>query len=306
MAISAITIDNDGGVSVASFREIRESLANDYRAVFGSEGENINLEPSSPDGMMIDLFAFAYSAIAEHLQVVAQGMNPATASGVFLDYLASITVGGRNDGETDEELRNRICSAEHYGYATHDGMLTYLRTKIDGGVAISANDEDAPVNGIPAHGIEVFVPESVTATDDEIAQFIWDCKPAGIKAVGASSGIATDAAGVEHEVRFSPVTGKDFLVKITITEYEEEDLPEDYAERIREAVSAWGVTEYAPGKDIIPQRISVPVFGVDGIESVNVQASTDGGETWSCSRLPVEANAFAVLPAENITVQLEN
>lgn len=304
MAANAITIDKDGGVSVASFREIRESLANDYRSVFGSEGEGINLDPSAPDGMLLDLFAFAYSAIAEHLQVIVQGMNPATASGVFLDYLASITVGGRNEGETDEELRERIRSSDHYGYATYDGMLTYLRAKI-GDVGLSVNDEDVAEDGIPAHAFAVYVPETATASADEIAQFIWECKPAGIKAHGTSSGIAKDAAGFKHEVKFSTVTGKEFLAEITITEYEEEDLPDDYAERIRAAVADWAETEYTPGKDIIPQRISVPVFGIEGVESVEVRVSLDGGATWSGSRQPIAANSYASLPAENITVLSE-
>ena len=59
MAINAVTIDQNGGVSVASFREIREQLAADYRAIFDSEGESIDLDPSTPDGMLVDLFAFA-------------------------------------------------------------------------------------------------------------------------------------------------------------------------------------------------------------------------------------------------------
>lgn len=307
MAVEAIKIDADGGVSVASFREIRESLAKDFRTIFGDSEENkIDLSPSTPDGMLLDLFAFAYSAIAEHLQTVVQGMNPATASGIFLDYLAKITVGGRNAGETDEELRDRILTADHYGFATYDGMLTYLRAKIATGVTLRENPEDETADGLPPHSFEVFVPESATKTADEIAQAIWYCKPAGIKAAGSSEGTAKDAAGMTQPVRYSKVEKQTFLAKIEITEYEEEELPEDYADRIRAAVAEWAAGEYTPGKDIIPQRITVPVYGITGIESVAVTVSTDGGKTWSGARQPVAAGSYACLPAENVTVTPED
>lgn len=303
MATDAITIDKDGGVSVASFREIRERLESDYRAIFGSEGERIDLAPSTPDGMMLDLFAFSYSALADHLQTVVQGMNPATASGIFLDYLAGITVGGRNEGETDEELRARIRSADHYGYATFDGMLTYLRDKLGGGVSMRTNEEDYTVDGVAGHGFVVYVPESTTATPDEIAQAIWDCKPAGIKASGTSSGTARDAVGERHSVRFSTIGKTEFMAKIAITEYGEEELPADYAEKIRSAVATWALSEYTPGKDVIPQRISVPVFGIGGVENVEVMVSMDGGNTWSGARQPIGAESYAYLPAENVEIQ---
>lgn len=302
MAINAVTIDQNGGISVASFREILEQLATDYRAIFDSEGESIDLDPSTPDGMLVDLFAFAYTAIAEHLQVVVQGMNPATASGIFLDYLASITVGGRNEGETDEELRDRIQSADHYGFATYEGMLTYLRDKIASGVSLQVNEEDETVDGIPAHRFEVFIPDGVTATADEIAQFIWDCKPAGILSHGNSSGTATDKDGFTHTVKFSNIAGTPVLARIMITEYEEEDLPDDYVDRIKTAVADWATTEYTVGKDVIPQRITVPVYGIAGIDSVTVEVSMDGGSTWSGTRQPIGAGAYASLPEENITV----
>lgn len=306
MDFQAVTIDKESGISVASFREIREQLAKDYRAIFGNEGEKINLDPSTPDGMTVDLFAFAYSALAEHLQTVVQGMNPATASGIFLDYLASITVGGRNEGETDEELRERIQSAEHFGYATFDGMLTYLRDKMGGGVSMRVNEEDVETEGIPAHSFVVYIPETATARPDEVAQHIWNCKPAGIKASGESSGTAKDAAGMRHEVRFSRIGKTEFHARITVTEYGEEELPEDYAEQIRAAVAEWAVTEYTPGKDIIPQRLTVPVYRVEGIENVHVEISTDGGETWSGARKPVPEGSYAYLPAENISIQPED
>ena len=103
-------------------------------------------------------------------------------------------------------------------------------------------------------------------------------------------------------MKFSSITGTPVLAKITITEYEEEDLPDDYVDRIKTAVDEWATAEYTVGKDVIPQRITVPVYGIAGIDSVSVEVSMDGGSTWSGTRQPIGAGAYASLPEENITV----
>jgi hypothetical protein len=52
MAIGVILDEN--GLSVRSYREIREELEKGMKGIFGSE---LILDPSSPDGQLIDLSA---------------------------------------------------------------------------------------------------------------------------------------------------------------------------------------------------------------------------------------------------------
>ena len=48
MAINAVIVDSISGISIKSYREIRQAIATSFTEVFGA---SINLEPSSPDGI---------------------------------------------------------------------------------------------------------------------------------------------------------------------------------------------------------------------------------------------------------------
>ncbi len=306
MATEAATLSVDSGISVKSFRETREAIASEFRKTFG---DALNTASSSPDGMLIDIFAYAATEAAQTVQAAMANLDAATAEGVFLDRIAVIAGLPRRDGETDTELRKRIGEAAYSGLATYDGMLTYLGKRI-GNVSISANDEPDAKDGVSGHSVAVLVPDTFSHTDDDgnddtdsfVAQAIWECKPAGIRTCGTVSAFATDTAGGAHEVRFERISGKPLSLSVEIAEYDEERLPDDYAARIATALAKWALDEYAPGKDIIVQRLVGPVFdAADGIESVKVTATFDG-TTRTDGRIPVPAWTYATLAEEDIGV----
>lgn len=289
------------GLSVKSYRETREALAAKIKGIFG---EDLDLSPSSPDGQLIDLFCYAYNEVVEALQGAMANLDLESAEGVFLDNLGALMGIERNSDEDDDSYKSRLLNAETTGLATYDGMLTYLRKNIGSSVILTANEEPYEVDGLPGHTVSVYVPSTITdKTDNEIAQAIWDCKPAGIGTSGETSGTAVDKSGFAHMVYFSRITATDaYFMRITITEYTEELLPEDFDERIAEAVAEWAVDEYTPGKDIIPQRAVQAVYEIPGIDSVTVEVSADGETEWTSSRIPISGSKFAYFPKENITV----
>lgn len=306
MTTAAASLSADSGISVKSFRETREAIASEFRKTFG---DSINTASSSPDGMLVDIFAYAATEAAQTVQAALANLDAATAEGVFLDRIAVIAGLPRRDGETDAELRKRIGEAAYSGLATFDGMLTYLGKRI-GKVSLSANDEPYESDGVPGHSVSVLVPDTFSHsdalgnddTDAFVAQTIWDCKPAGIRTWGNASSKATDAAGRQHDVRFSRIAGKPLSLSVEIAEYDEERLPDDYADRIRAALSEWALSEYAPGKDIIVQRLVGPVFdAAEGVESVGISATYDG-TTRTDGRIPVPAWEYATLDAADIGV----
>jgi uncharacterized phage protein gp47/JayE len=299
MAIGAILDEN--GLSVKSYREIREELEKGMQGIFGTD---LILDPSSPDGQMIDLFGYAYDEVKEALQGAISNLDVASAEGVFLDNLATLKGVKRQTGETDDSLRERVLSAENKGLATFDGMLTYLRDNLGPLVSLEENAEPEENSyGVPGHSFAVYIPESYSEIDDDdIAQAIWNCKPAGIKAFGTSSGTAKDILGAEHTVKFFRVElTTPFFMRVTVTEYTEETLPTDYQYQLKEYIANWAVTEYTRGKDIIPQRAIQAVYKVPGIDTVNIEVSLDGSE-WQTTRIPVPEAGFASLPVENITI----
>lgn len=290
------------GLSVKSYRETREALAAKIKRIFG---EDLDLSTSSPDGQLIDLFCYAYNEVVEALQGAASGLDISSADGTYLDNLGHLMGQQRADGEDDDTFRARLLSSDPTGLATFDGMLTYLRNSLGPLVSLVENPEPEPdSSGIPGHNIAVFIPDTYSEiADDDIAQAIWNCKPAGIKAYGTESGTAVDAARITHTVNFFRVTGGDpFYMRLTVTEYREEQLPRDYANQLKTQIANWALTEYKRGKDIIPQRAIQAVYKVPGIDTVNVEVSLDG-QSWTTDRIPVMEASYAKLPVENISVE---
>lgn len=311
MAIGVILDEN--GISVKSYREIREELEKGMKGIFGSE---LILDPSSPDGQLIDLFGYAYDEVKEALQGAISNLDVSSAQGVFLDNLATIMGQRRNDGESDDELRARLLKVDNKGLATFDGMLTYLRDQIHGTVTMAENPEpEQDADGNPGHSFVVYIPQDVYEAleekeeteegfdaDNYIAQKIWNCKPAGIRAHGNKEGVANDIAQMPHTVKFSLITSSTpFYMKITVTEYTEESLPLNYKAAIKDAVAEWALTEYTGGKDVIPQRAIQAIYKVQGIDTVTVEVSTNG-TTFSTNRISIDADKYAVLPEANIEV----
>lgn len=147
MAINAATLDTASGITIKSFREIREALEKDFKGTFGYD---LNTSSSSPDGMLIDLFAYAAMEAAQTVQAALANLDVATAEGVFLDRIATIAGIARDPGEPDASLRDRIGTAEFGGMATFDGMLTYLRDKLGGGLSVpkpNSDDDLAKIDG---------------------------------------------------------------------------------------------------------------------------------------------------------------
>lgn len=301
MAINAATLDTASGITIKSFREIREALEKDFKGTFGYD---LNTSSSSPDGMLIDLFAYAAMEAAQTVQAALANLDVATAEGVFLDRIATIAGIARDPGETDASLRDRIGKAEFGGMATFDGMLTYLFDKLGGGISMKSNEEPEEMGGIPGHSVAVYVNQSVTSSDDEIAAAIWHCKPAGIRTHGSSSGKVTDKAGFEHEVKFTRIESLPMTLEVTVKEYVEETLPDDYDAKIKAAIVEWAKDQYTPGKDIIIQRLASPIYdNVPGILDLQFKATFDGKSATS-GRIEVPDSLCASLDEEGITVIL--
>lgn len=295
--IEAFTIDGNG-ISVKTYREIRKNVAAAFSDTFG---DSLATDPGTPDGALIDLLAYALWEIAQGIQTVGSDLDPATAEGVFLDRLAEIAGLSRNTGEPDAELRARMQSATFDGLATFDGMLTYLRQKLDdGGIQLSEDLE--------THTVGVLVPETDGGFSDdrkdEIAQAIWNCKPAGISTEGKYSGTAKDAAGMAHTVYFGGIAGTSMSLDITIGEYAEEKLPSDWDTLVKDSLVKWAKGEYVPGKDIIIQRLYAPIYAAcEGIGNVTVEATFEG-TTKMEGIIPVGPGECARLETKDIALRL--
>lgn len=301
------------GIRFKGFQDIRSELKQAWETTFGVQLDN---SPTSPDGHHIDLETKTINSVLEAVQVVTTMLNRNQAKGVFLDYLASLLGLARNDNETDDELRARMDGADTSGVATYDGMLTYLRDQIHSSVNLLQNEEpEMDDDGIPGHQFRVVVPQAVydalvekeeageiESADNYIAQKIWNCKAAGIKADGNKTGKAKDVANLEHDVKFSLPQNVEIEISVTLTLYDEESFPTGGEQAVADAIRGWATgtdgwakAEYIPGKDVIPMRLSTPILTVPGIESAEIKVRKAGTSVWSGDKIAISSQETAVV-----------
>lgn len=252
MAYFAPYIDG-AGIHMPTYEERLEALTEAYRGIFGAGAE---LSAAAPDYQLLSVFARALDDVSALVLQAYNSRNPAYASGNALDLLLPQYGLIREAGETDASVRNRIRHAlASRGSGSKDAILAAVRSA--GGAMdalVYVNETDAPDSlGIPGHSIAVVVRGGGA---NAVAQAIYDKKAPGIGAWGSASGIARDAEGREHTVRFTRQTDKPVLIHLYIRVMEGGD-----RDRIRDAVVP-AVTEYV-GSLGLAAPLNVPqLFGI--------------------------------------------
>ena len=181
------------------------------------------------------------------------------------------------DVETDTQLRLRRLQQLGTGLATESAMRAYILNTVPGvtSVTVASNRSDlTDAYGAPPHSVTVTV--SGGPSNDVVAQAILECAPVGIRTNGNASGTAVDSQGTSQTIYFNVPAAVQVWIEVHYTLYSEEDFPADGAAQIANAIAAWALTEYTPGKDVIAQRIIAPIYSVPGVGSVTVTVSTDG------------------------------
>jgi len=86
----AITFNPDTGFSADSTSAIRQSIVDDWTAIFNDENATLNTSSESPAGQIIDSLAVLVTGKDSEFLNLANQFNPLTASGIFQDALGAI------------------------------------------------------------------------------------------------------------------------------------------------------------------------------------------------------------------------
>ena len=86
----AITFNPDSGFSADSTSVIRQSIVDDWTAIFDDEAATLNTSSESPAGQIIDSLAVLVTGKDSEFLNLANQFNPLTASGIFQDALGEI------------------------------------------------------------------------------------------------------------------------------------------------------------------------------------------------------------------------
>ena len=185
--------------------------------------------------------------------------------------------------ETDEEFRTRRRnSLSIIGSGTMDSIIDNVNN-IDGvtrtnGVENTTTSTDG--GGRPGKSFEIIV---TGGEDQEIAETIWELKPAGIETYGLANGgvgiTIVDGSGNNQQVEFSRPVERALAVRIEYQLYPEENAPTNIQTAIDTALLAYAET-LIPGKDVIPQRFGNAVWnGVGGLQIVDAYITVSADAT---------------------------
>lgn len=224
----------------------------------------------------------------------AQALNRIDTSIFGWDEVLNLVQGstGRNV-ETDEELRIRHLSLKSVaGSATVNAIQSRLVQEVASISSASVyENRNNEINSfsMPPHSIECVV---VGGSNQEIANKIYEVKPAGIETYGNITQEITDQNGDLQIVKFSRSVGKFGWVRVSVnTLYTEEPLTSAITDAIKNAVLAYGGT-IGIGEDIIIQRFYGPIYAAtSGLGSITVEVALTAGEldtpSYSTANIPV-------------------
>lgn len=177
--------------------------------------------------------------------------------------------------ETDASARERARELlNNVGSGTVDAIADKLEERDDvTSAVVFENDTDAVVAGRPPHSFEAVVLGSIT--DDDVAQTIWDNRPAGIQTYGSSSGTAIDRNGNSRTVYFSRATVLYGHLDVEVTPGEGYPTTGDPLTTIRNAIVAYGDANLGLGDDAYRVQLAgAATAAVPGIAAIVIETGT--------------------------------
>lgn len=124
-------------------------------------------------------------------------------------------------------------------------------------------------SGLPPKSFEAIVFDGTppALSNDEIAQLVWNTKPAGILAFGLESGTATDSLGFFHTISFSRPTEREIWLELDL----DINLSSGYAgaAAVKDAIVLLNNTKLLVGRDVIANDIVCIAQAFPGVIDVS-------------------------------------
>ena len=243
----------------------------------------------------------------EAVEPGSQGNVAANTISVIVDPVSGIeavnnanpTEDGR-DTETDEEFRLRIkTTIQSIGKATLDAILARVRS-VEGvkSAKIEENDtmnDNTGTGGLPPKSFRVFV---YGGDNNDIAQAIFDAKPAGIQPYGDVSGTAYDVDGNEYTIYFARPTEVEIHIEVQATT----DGTSVTEQEIKDAIKAYFDT-LELGDDVIYNKVVAAVMSIQGIVDATVKIDTTSPPAGT-SNIAIADSEIAITDDTKITVTI--
>lgn len=202
--------------------------------------------------------------------------------------------------ETDAELRLRFLQAKFQdGSNTYEAIYAAV-LKLNGvkQIVIYENETDTAFVSppVPAHS---FYPIVLGGVSTEIAQAIWNNKPAGILSYGSTTEGVADSQGILHDISFDRPT--DLPVYISLTIVKDDTFPSDGEAAIKTSLIDY-LSTLGIGEDVVYSRLYTPINSAAKgfyVNSLTIGTSPTPVET---SNISVDYNNIVNISASNILV----
>jgi len=171
--------------------------------------------------------------------------------------------------ETDAELRiRRLQTLAAPGSATVDAIRAEILDVDDVTAAlVFENDTNAvDIAGRPAKSVEAVVLDGV---DADIAEALWDVKPAGIETFGGVTVVVTDSQGFTHDVNFSRPTPVPIWLEVDITI--DSDFPVGGATAIETSIITFAEAAFSISDDVITTQLYESIHDIAGITDIDLR-----------------------------------
>lgn len=224
---------------------------------------------------------------------------------ISVDNLSAAKIG--NDLESDIDLRaRRELSIKLGGSGTLEAIRANL-LNLKGVVSASVTENSTNAvddKGMPPHSFEVLVTGGKTI---EIAQLIWQKKPAGISTHGKIGVTIYDSENLPQIINFSRPAIKHIYGQIIITKTSEFNT-NSISEMKRKIVQQ--INKLGVGENIILKSLFVSVFFEKGIASANILLGSSKSEAnkpnLTESDIIIKASEVALTDISKIDILLED
>lgn len=201
--------------------------------------------------------------------------------------------------ETDSELRSRYTLAKFQDSVNTYESIYAAILKLDGveQSIIYENETDATLGSppLPPHSFYVIVRGGNSI---DIAQAIWDNKPAGIATYGSVVETVTDSQGVNHTIKFDRPVDVPIYIEVHLTK--DSEYPVDGDAQIKTAIIEY-ISSLNIGDDVLYSRLYSPVNSVPGHYVTALYLDTTASPA-ATSNIPIDYYKRATITAANIAI----
>jgi len=206
--------------------------------------------------------------------------------------------------ETDEELRIRFAnSKELNARGTVDAIYSAL-LEVVGVEEVQVYENET--NGVDALGLPAksFSAVVLGGSSQQIAETIWQVKPAGIEAFGNTTVQINDSQGLPHDISFARPETVNVYIDITISAFENQSIVSGVDELIIDALETYFLENYRVGDDVIYSRLYTPINSASsGYQIDSLTIGTSASPT-GMTNIVIAYNEIAQLLRGNVNITI--